>query len=576
MTLSELRTQYEQGNISLLKLTRMALNFKDELDVLYPYDIRFNGKLHLYLNDLDWSVGFCEKSQKERAFNSVSKGFRQFCGNQGSCECNSIGNAKRWSEITNDEQQATNEKRKKTVQKKYGVDHVSELMEMKEKAAKTCIARYGTKSPTQNPDVLRKSSNTCMKNNGVAWPQQNQDIFDKTTQIFKDRYGISRPAQFPAFQDRAKQTCIARYGVEIPMQIPEVSKKVTMAVKKKNFNELLSNRSGLTPLFTIDEYANCHSDDLLLWKCNTCTNEFYQTFKLSNNKSCSVCNPKHQTWGETLIESWLKEAGVEYEMGSFSIIKPQQLDFYLADHKLAIEFNGLYWHSELAGRTKSYHVNKFKKCDELNIKLIQVFEHELLRNEALIKERILNALGKNTHRLYARKLKVAQISSREARDFLNDHHTQGGLPSAFNYALVKDGVIYSVMSFSKVRYSKTLADWELTRFASRSSYSVVGAASRLFSAFVNENQIDSVVSYADLKWGKGNVYKKMGFEFSHYSQPNYWYFRGIDSVTSRIKFQKHKLPKDLHHLGSEWEIMKHLKWNRYWDCGNAVWVWRKE
>jgi hypothetical protein len=131
------------------------------------------------------------------------------------------------------------------------------------------------------------------------------------------------------------------------------------------------------------------------------------------------------------------------------------------------------------------------------------------------------------------------------------------------------------MSFVKPRYSKQLAEWEMARFASISGWSVIGGAQKLLSAFIKQYTPISIVSYADLKWGVGNVYEKLNFSFKHYSSPNYWYFKDILDIKSRVAYQKHKLPKDLHHLGSEWVIMQHLGWNRFWDCGNAVWVWSK-
>jgi len=262
--------------------------------------------------------------------------------------------------------------------------------------------------------------------------------------------------------------------------------------------------------------------------------------------------------------------------GTYKLISPYQLDFYIPSLKLAIEFNGLYWHSELAGRDRNYHKNKFKKCDEQGITLLQVFEQDLLFKENIVKARILNAMQKNPNRLFARKLKVIIVNNQVAKKFFDENHLQSGINSKFNYGLVdNEDQLYAVMGFSKTRFSKNY-EYEITRFSVKNGYSIPGAASKLFSSFVKEHSPLSVVSYADLNWGKGGVYLKLGFEFSHYTNPNYWYFRNLSEIYSRVKFQKHKLPKELHHLGSEWDIMKHLKWNRYWDSGNAVYVWKND
>ena len=63
------------------------------------------------------------------------------------------------------------------------------------------------------------------------------------------------------------------------------------------------------------------------------------------------------------------------------IIKPLELDFYLPDLKLAIEFNGTYWHSKNAGKDKEYHLNKSILCREKGIRLIHIYEFEKYQDQ---------------------------------------------------------------------------------------------------------------------------------------------------------------------------------------------------
>jgi hypothetical protein len=231
----------------------------------------------------------------------------------------------------------------------------------------------------------------------------------------------------------------------------------------------------------------------------------------------------------------------------------------------------LYWHSELAGRGKGYHVGKFAACSQKHIRLIQIFEHELKFKEDIILSRLAHAINNTANRVGARALKVRKLDFATGKQFFTENHLQGFAANKVAYGLYQDELLISAMSFSKARYGKT--DWELLRFANKLGYSIAGAANKLFKYAVRDNSMQSVTSYADLKWGLGNFYSNLGFKLSHRSKPNYWYFNSINSIQSRIAFQKHKLPLELHHLGSEWQIMQHLGYNRYWDCGNAVWVW---
>jgi hypothetical protein len=79
------------------------------------------------------------------------------------------------------------------------------------------------------------------------------------------------------------------------------------------------------------------------------------------------------------------------------------------------------------------------------------------------------------------------------------------------------------------------------------------------------------------------MYENLGFKLTHYSNPNYVYVKAgkitqITELFSRQKFQKHKLSKLLEIYDenlSEWENMQLNGYDRYWDCGNAVYVWNK-
>lgn len=59
-----------------------------------------------------------------------------------------------------------------------------------------------------------------------------------------------------------------------------------------------------------------------------------------------------------------------------NIISPKELDIYLPDIKLAIEFNGTRYHSIEMGTPKSYHLDKSLLCRKQGIRLIHIYEFE--------------------------------------------------------------------------------------------------------------------------------------------------------------------------------------------------------
>ena len=132
------------------------------------------------------------------------------------------------------------------------------------------------------------------------------------------------------------------------------------------------------------------------------------------------------------------------------------------------------------------------------------------------------------------------------------------------------------MSFGKNRFSSEV-EWELLRFVSKKYISVVGGASKLFKHFVNNYSNGlGIVSYSDRRYSQGNMYSKLGFKFSHNSQPNYFYFKNSLHLESRQKYMKHKLSNLLEVFDeslTEVENMKNNGFNRIWDCGNSVWIY---
>lgn len=77
-----------------------------------------------------------------------------------------------------------------------------------------------------------------------------------------------------------------------------------------------------------------------------------------------------------------------------TVIKPKELDIYLPELKLALEYNGEYWHQIAEQREPGYHENKQKACIDKGIKLIEIWENEWKNNKEEIKLSIQEEIKK--------------------------------------------------------------------------------------------------------------------------------------------------------------------------------------
>ena len=262
----------------------------------------------------------------------------------------------------------------------------------------------------------------------------------------------------------------------------------------------------------------------------------------------------------------------DWEYSNRSIIAPHELDIVNNTKKIAIEYCGMYWHSEVSsGRKHNYHRDKFLGCKAKGYKLITIFDSD---DMSKVKQLLLKLLGK-TIKIGARKTKVKQLKPRIALDFHKNHHLHGAIGAYYHYGLYHNDMLVMVASFGKNRFSSSY-EFECSRITSHSNYTVVGGVSKLINFFVKTENPKNIVTFSDLRFGEGDVYNYCGFERLQDTPPNYWYSKKYSPILfSRVKFQKHKLSSQLETydpLKTEFENMLENNWDRIWDCGNAKYV----
>lgn len=349
------------------------------------------------------------------------------------------------------------------------------------------------------------------------------------------------------------QTRVQSEDYKINVGIPWFESKVQKIKQEQNIS-MLDIYEDIIKVARQSSYFRFH--------CDKCAHEFRARFIYT--PICKKCNPKSRPQWE--LAEYIKCLGFEILYDDWSILKNYELDIVIPNKKIAIEYDGLYYH-----RDKN-DIHKYDQCKKLGIRLIKIYDDE---DAQIVRSRLAAILGKSKQRIFGRKCKVVHLSNEVYSKFMETNHIQGKIGGSKKYGLVFDSKLIAAMSFGKCRYNKDYG-WELLRYASALDTTVVGGASKLFSHFVNENNPDSIVSYCDVRWGTGDMYEKLGFKFLHKTPYNYYYFK--NKRESRVKYQKHKLPKIFPGVDmskSEEEIMIEQGFSKIYDFGNFVFGWNK-
>ncbi len=444
-----------------------------------------------------------------------------------------------------------------------------------EKRIETCLKTYGKNNVSQTDNVKLQITNTWLEKSD----EELKVIQHKHIKTCLKRYGVEAPLQCKAILNTVQQTNLKRYGFITAAKNEEVKKKISITKLSIGYEKIKDFSNTVLPLFAFDEYTGGGFEIFYQWMCLKCNTSFSASYEYIC-PSCPTCFPKQKSNAENEIIRFVsKFFNIEKTTHRRLIIPPQELDLYIPEKNVAIEYDGLYWHGEYFGnKNKKYHIGKTTMCNKLGIQLIHIFEDEWENKTNIVKNRLKNILGLIKYKIFARKCEIKEIDVQVKNNFLNKYHLQGKDISCINLGAFYKNRLVSVMTFSKLR--KALGQihkenyYELSRFCSIANFNIVGGASKLLAYFEKIYNPVQIVSYADQRWSNGGLYYKLGFNLDHISKPNYWYLPvGGKRRLHRFNFRKNVLKDKLKVFDpniSEWENMKANGYDRIWDCGSLV------
>lgn len=484
-------------------------------------------------------------------FKSISEGF-VYCGRAGVCDCarNAVSAAVKYtkSKVTKSELATSNAKRVATSIQKHGVanngqtkaaldahtDFYQDQVKVSESTTKTKstkLSRYGT----ENYNNIIKIAATNQSRYGSDNVMQNTEIATHSRLVRKQNYD-------PA------------------------------TVYERNYNKfvvMIAKKFNVTTTYAASDYVGIVARPEMDFSCLTCGFQFTKRFDYASPPCCNVCNPttvNFQSNEELEVVSFIKD---NYDgmvsQNSRNIISPFELDIYLPELHVAIEYCGLYWHSELSGNKKwKYHYNKWKMCQDKGIQLVTIFSDEWNDTPELVKNKLKSLMGVSFGKIAARKCQVSVIDRQQTHTFHNQNHLQGSpkrLP--INIGLYYQSTLVAVGSFIKNK-----SHYELIRFSSNTR--VQGGAGKIISFFKKQYPGYDIVSFSDNRWSDGQMYSALKFDHISDVPPMQSYVEGYMTRHHKLALSRKNLQFD--NKFTEWEFLQSVGYDRIWDCGKRKWI----
>lgn len=565
--------------------------------ILFPEEFKFGQKLwHFFHNDYDFDKRCSCPLHGKLKFRDFRRGYAQFC--KPHCEAyDKISIEKRKNtRIKNcgsveESYKRGMEKQKQTCLNRYGVENAGGTKESVEKIISTKLERYGSFDELNKANKI-KGDKTRAENYGSVEESYNQsvrkrietlrnkptsyfdDIVRKVKNTKKERYGDENYTNI----EKHKETCLQKYGTDNYSKTDnfktEIRKKIIQKTIDK-YDEIISINDDTYCCKCIDKDCALCKDKTFEIKRNTFFNRRFYNIDLCTNRTPEK-EARFTSGEEKGVLKFIKSIyNGEIIENDRKILKGKELDIFLPDLKLAFEFNGLYWHNEF-NKEKDYHQRKSIACIENDIQLIHIWEDDWIHKNEIIQDFIKSKLGLTCNNIGARKCAVKEVSNKEAYEFLQVNHIQGGIRNGNNIGLYYNGELVEIFTFGNMRKSmgSTPSEgcFEIYRVCSKIGYNIQGGFGKLLKYFEKKYEPKCLITYGNLDYTIGNVYIKCGFKSESISAPTYTWV--VDCVRRhRTNYMKSKLQecKDNPEL-TEAEVMHNRGCFRCWDSGKVKFV----
>ena len=204
-----------------------------------------------------------------------------------------------------------------------------------------------------------------------------------------------------------------------------------------------------------------------------------------------------------------------------TVIPPFELDIYIPNYNLAIEFNGIYWHSENGPNKvdKYYHFNKSILCQQAGIRLIQIYDYEWYDNrlKQILKSIIQKALHNYKITINSNQCVIKNVSKEELIKFNDVNNLYLNLEYDMTLGLFYNNQLVQQISFIQLNSTN---EWKIVSNCSLNNYYINEGTNKLLEFFIINYSPASIICNFSFDKFSGSDYESLGMIFNGFSDPN--------------------------------------------------------
>lgn len=354
-------------------------------------------------------------------------------------------------------------------------------------------------------------------------------------------------------------------------------------------NDLLTLRPDLMEYWDWENNEGYSPNDYTIqsnikfwWKCKRCGESFLYPIdaRVRTNGLCEECRKSNYSKSEKELVDYIKLLGFDVREEAHIYSNPaMSADIYIPSKKIAIEYNGVFWHSDAVREDPMYHYKKYIDLKKRGITQYTVWEDDYSnpQKQPIVLKSVRRLLGvSNERQVNARDCEAILIDKFSAEKFLNDHHIQGFVGGSDYVGVVEkstNGLVAVAVFLDNGSGSRYL---QLSRYAT--SCNVRGGFSKIITTVekYNKDKYGGVYTFSDNLISSGNLYKTCGFSVIEELKPDYMYvYNGVR--VHKFNFRKERFQKDkdlLYREGlTERQLAELNGIPRIYDAGKLKWLY---